>query len=437
MLKSPVFENNASFAARMDREDSLRSFREEFLFPRFQEQNVLYFCGNSLGLQPKNARHFIEEELLRWATLGVEGHFKGDLPWTRFHTALAPASAHVVGAHESEVIVMNTLTVNLHLLLASFYRPSQTRYKIIMEAGAFPSDQYAIETQLRWHGLNPEDALLEIAPREGTFCLEDDDILDVIKLHGESVALVLFGGLNYYTGQLYDMQAITEAGHQVGAMVGFDLAHAAGNVPLALHDWDVDFAVWCTYKYMNSGPGALSGAFIHERHALNPETPRLAGWWGYDTSQRFGMKKGFIPTPGAEGWQVSNAPILAFAPMRASHALFLQAGMGAIREKSLKLTGYLEFLLQELPYQPFQIITPDDPAKRGAQLSLLTDNTGRKLFEHLSAHGVVCDWRAHNLPGEQHTKAGVIRIAPAPLYNQFSEVFQLVEIIRVFKAPGD
>lgn len=434
----PVYENHAAFAAQLDSEDPLRSFREQFLFPQFEGRDVLYFCGNSLGLQPKHAQAYLQEELTRWAELGVEGHFKGDLPWTRFHKALAPASAHVVGANEHEVIVMNTLTVNLHLLLASFYRPSGQRYKIIMEAGAFPSDQYAVETQLRWHGFNPEEALVEVVPHEGATCLENQDILDVIKQHGETVALVLFGGLNYYTGQLYDMEAITKAGHEAGALVGFDLAHAAGNVPLAMHDWNVDFAVWCTYKYMNSGPGALSGAFIHERHALNPETPRLAGWWGYDTAQRFNMKKGFIPTPGAEGWQVSNAPILAFAPMRASHSLFLQAGMDAIREKSLKLTGYLEFLLQQITPKPFRIITPSNPAQRGAQLSLLTDAEGRKLFEFLSSRGVVCDWRAHNLPGEDNSKgggAGVIRIAPAPLYNRFVDVFQLVALIRQFKVP--
>jgi len=436
MGEAILYEPSLIFAEEMDRKDPLREFREAFLFPRHEDRDCLYFCGNSLGLQPRRVGSYLQEELARWAMLGVEGHFKGELPWTRFHRALAPASAHVVGALESEVIVMNTLTVNLHLMMVSFYRPRGGRFKIMMEAGAFPSDQYAVESQLRWHGLHPEEALVELAPRPGEECLRDEDILSAIEEHGDSLALVLFGGLNYYTGQLYDMAAITQAAHRAGAIAGFDLAHAAGNVPLHLHDWGVDFAVWCTYKYMNSGPGALSGAFIHERYAFNTEIPRLAGWWGYDEKRRFKMEKGFVPNPGAEGWQLSNAPILAFAPMRASHELFLQAGMEAIRQKSVLLTGYLEFLIddQNETGAQLQLITPRNPAQRGAQLSLLTGPEGKQLFEHLARQGVICDWREHNLPTQDATgsKAGVIRLAPAPLYNSFSDVFKLSRIIKNF-----
>jgi kynureninase len=436
MGEAILYEPSLIFAEEMDRKDPLRKFREAFLFPRHEDRDCLYFCGNSLGLQPRRVGSYLQEELARWAMLGVEGHFKGELPWTRFHRALAPASAHVVGALESEVIVMNTLTVNLHLMMVSFYRPRGGRFKIMMEAGAFPSDQYAVESQLRWHGLDPEEALVELAPRPGEECLRDEDILSAIGEHGDSLALVLFGGLNYYTGQLYDMAAITQAAHRTGAIAGFDLAHAAGNVPLHLHDWGVDFAVWCTYKYMNSGPGALSGAFVHERHAFDTEIPRLAGWWGYDEKRRFKMEKGFVPNPGAEGWQLSNAPILAFAPMRASHELFLQAGMEAIRQKSVLLTGYLEFLIddQNETGAQLQLITPRNPAQRGAQLSLLTGPEGKQLFEHLARQGVICDWREHNLPTQDATgsKAGVIRLAPAPLYNSFSDVFKLSRIIKNF-----
>ena len=436
MGEAILYEPSLIFAEEMDRKDPLREFREAFLFPRHEDRDCLYFCGNSLGLQPRRVGSYLQEELARWAMLGVEGHFKGELPWTRFHRALAPASAHVVGALESEVIVMNTLTVNLHLMMVSFYRPRGGRFKIMMEAGAFPSDQYAVESQLRWHGLDPEEALVELAPRPGEECLRDEDILSAIEEHGDSLALVLFGGLNYYTGQLYDMAAITQAAHRTGAIAGFDLAHAAGNVPLHLHDWGVDFAVWCTYKYMNSGPGALSGAFIHERYAFDTEIPRLAGWWGYDEKRRFKMEKGFVPNPGAEGWQLSNAPILAFAPMRASHELFLQAGMEAIRQKSVLLTGYLEFLIddQNETGAQLQLITPRNPAQRGAQLSLLTGPEGKQLFEHLARQGVICDWREHNLPTQDATgsKAGVIRLAPAPLYNSFSDVFKLSRIIKNF-----
>lgn len=432
------YQPTLEFARQMDREDPLREYRDQFYFPQHAGKNTLYFCGNSLGLQPKGAREAAILEFERWETLGVEGHFKGDIPWKEFHKALAPASAHIVGAKEDEVIVMNTLTVNLHLMMVSFYRPQGGRFKIIMEAGAFPSDQYAVESQVKWHGYAPGEAIVEVAPRPGEELLHTEDILSAIETHGASTALVLFGGVNYYTGQLYDMEAITRAAHQAGAFAGFDLAHAAGNVPLKMHEWGADFAIWCTYKYLNSGPGSLSGAFIHERHAFNPNIPRFAGWYGYDEKRRFLMEKGFVPTPGASGWQLSNAPIFAFAPMLASHEQFYQAGMPAIRKKSELLTGYLEYLIgrmQEEGYA-YRFITPKDPAHRGAQLSFLTGPEGKRLFDYLMANGVVCDWREHRLPTQDAggAKAGVIRIAPAPLYNSFEDVYELAQLLRQF--PG-
>jgi kynureninase len=425
-------QSSLEYARQLDAQDSLRSFRDQYLFPQHQGQNCLYFCGNSLGLQPVQARTCLETELERWQTLGVEGHFKGELPWMRYHKGLAPQSAHIVGAQEDEVIVMNTLTVNLHLLMVSFYRPQGTRFKIIMEAGAFPSDQYAIESQVRWHGYDPAEAIVEVAPRPGEFLLHTEDILAAIAEHGAQTALVLFAGLNYYTGQVFDLPAITEAGHRAGAYVGFDLAHAAGNVLLHLHDWEVDFAVWCTYKYINSGPGALSGAFIHAKHAYNKSLPRFAGWYGHNEQRRFLMEKGFDPVPGAEGWQLSNAPIFAFAPMKASHDLFFAATMPALRAKSEKLTGYLEFLIDDVNRNEsrFRIITPRDSAQRGAQLSLLTGPGGKDLFKYLQDNGVMCDWREHNLPGEKAGQAGVIRLAPTPMYNSFEDVWRLVDLLR-------
>ena len=432
------YQPTLEFARQMDREDPLRKYRDQFYFPQHSGKNTLYFCGNSLGLQPKGAREAALREFERWETLGVEGHFKGAIPWKEYHKALAPAAAHIVGAKEEEVIVMNTLTVNLHLMMVSFYRPQGGRFKIIMEAGAFPSDQYAVESQVKWHGYAPEEAIVEVAPRSGEELLQTEDILSAIEAHGASTALVLFGGVNYYTGQLYDMEAITRAAHQAGAFAGFDLAHAAGNVPLKMHEWGADFAVWCTYKYLNSGPGSLSGAFIHERHAFNPDIPRFAGWYGYDEKRRFLMEKGFIPTPGASGWQLSNAPVFAFAPMLASHEQFYRAGMPAIRQKSELLTGYLEYLvgrMQEEGYA-YRFITPKDPAQRGAQLSFLTGPEGKRLFDYLMANGVVCDWREHRLPTQDAggVKAGVIRIAPAPLYNSYEDVYELVQLLRQF--PG-
>lgn len=417
---SMQYENTLDFARHLDAADPLRAYREQFLFPQHNGQAVRYFCGNSLGLQPKSIRPALLAELDQWQTHGVEGHFRGDLPWMHYHKFLAEQSARLVGALPHEVVVMNTLTVNLHLMMVSFYRPTRERFKIIMEAGAFPSDQYAVESQVRWHGYSPEEAIIEVAPREGADYLHTEDILAVIEKEGPQTALVMFGGVNYYTGQFYDLEKITAAGHKAGALVGFDLAHTAGNLPLRLHDWGPDFAVWCSYKYLNSGPGGPSGAFVHERHADNAELPRFAGWWGHDESVRFQMRKGFKPMHGAAGWQLSNAQIFAFAAHKASLDIFDAVGMDALRAKSLQLTGFLEFVLDQANQgkNRFRIITPRDPAQRGCQLSALTDERGRELFEHLSAQGVIADWREPN----------VIRFAPVPLYNSFEDVWALGQL---------
>ncbi len=415
-------ENTQAFAQTLDRQDPLRAYRDQFLFPQHGGQPVLYFCGNSLGLQPKTVRPALLAELDHWATHGVEGHFRGDLPWMYYHKFLTRQSAGLVGALPHEVVVMNTLTVNLHLMLVSFYRPDRLRFKIIMEAGAFPSDQYAIESQVRWHGFDPDLAIVEVGPRPGEDTLRTEDITGIIEREGRQTALVLFGGVNYYTGQFYELAAIAAAAHRVGAYAGFDLAHAAGNLPLRLHDWDADFAVWCSYKYLNSGPGGPAGAFIHERHGNNPALPRFAGWWGHDESERFQMRKGFKPMRGAEGWQLSNAQILAFAAHKASLDIFDAAGIDTLREKSLRLTAYLEFILDEInrSHNRFRIITPRDPQARGCQVSMLTDTTGKVLFDHLTENGVIADWREPN----------VIRFAPVPLYNSFEDVWRLGQVLR-------
>jgi len=386
--------------------------------------NSIYLCGNSLGLQPKAIRQALLNELDQWAEHGVEGHFRGDLPWMHYHKFLTQQTARLVGALPHEVVVMNTLTVNLHLMMASFYRPTPTRFKIVMEAGAFPSDQYAMESQVRWHGLDPEKAIVEVAPRAGEDILRTEDILDILEHEGDSVALVMFGGVNYYTGQFYELGKIAAAGHGIGAKVGFDLAHAAGNLPLQLHDWGPDFAVWCSYKYLNSGPGGPSGAFVHERHANSPELPRFAGWWGHDEAERFKMKKGFRPMQGAEGWQLSNAQIFSFAAHKASLDIFDAAGIENLRVKSLQLTAFMEQVLKEAngSRNLFKIITPGDPKQRGCQLSLLTDHRGKALFDFLAANGVMADWREPN----------VIRFAPVPLYNSFEDVWQMGQLVARF-----
>ncbi|MFN6014561.1 MAG: kynureninase, partial [Flavobacteriales bacterium] len=404
------FENTLSFAQLLDADDPLRSFREKFLFPTFHQKTVRYFTGNSLGLQPKAARTYIEEELDAWAKYGVEGHFMAKRPWFAYHENLTDKAAKIVGALPVEVVVTHSLTTNLHLLMVSFYRPEGARTKILCEAKAFPSDQYALESQIKFHGLNVKENLVELSPREGEQLIRDEDVLDKIEELGDELALVMIGGVNYYTGQLFDMEAITNAGHKAGAIVGFDLAHAAGNINLKLHDWGVDFAAWCGYKYLNSSPGGVSGMFVHERHAYKPELPRFAGWWGYDKDTRFLMEPGFNPMKGAEGWQLSNAPVLGMAAHLASLDIFEEAGMDRIGAKRDLMTAFLEFVIDDISEKnkdrvSFELITPRDQTKRGAQLSIMAKGQGKALFDALANEGVVADWREPN----------VIRVAPAPL----------------------
>ncbi|MFT5512879.1 MAG: kynureninase [Bacteroidia bacterium] len=415
------FENSLDFATKMDQNDSLSHFRSEFFIPQHEGKDSVYLTGNSLGLQPKKVIEHIQQELKDWATYGVEGHFDGKNPWFYYHKFFAESTARIVGANPQEVVVMNNLTVNLHLMMVSFYRPTPTRYKIIMEGGAFPSDQYAMESQAKFHGFEYEDAVIEINPREGEYALRTEDILRTIEEHSDTAALVMFSGVQYYTGQAFDMQAITAKAHEVGALAGFDLAHAAGNLDLKLHDWDVDFAVWCSYKYMNSGPGGVSGTFVHERHANNPDLPRFAGWWGHNESERFLMKKGFIPEYGAAGWQLSNAPVMAMAVHRASLDIFDQVTMASLNEKSVPLNGYLQFIVEDTAKEnkdlSFVIITPEE---RGCQLSVLTGDNGKNLFDHLTKRGVIADWREPN----------VIRMAPVPLYNSFLDIYRFGQILK-------
>ena len=411
------FESTLEFAKSLDQRDPLRSFREEFLFPDFHEKDLLYFTGNSLGLQPKNAQKYLLEELEDWQKYGVEGHFISRRPWYSYHENLTDMMAEIVGAKPLEVVVTHSLTTNLHLLMVSFFRPEGKRTKIICEAKAFPSDQYAIESQLKFHGLGAEN-LIEITPRNGEFLIREEDIIAKINEIGDELALVMIGGVNYYTGQLFDMKSITTAGHSVGAKVGFDLAHAAGNVELSLNAWGVDFAAWCGYKYLNSSPGGVAGMFVHEKHAHNSTLPRFAGWWGHNKDTRFEMKPGFSPIPGAEGWQLSNAPVMGMAIQLASLEIFKKAGMGRISEKRDLLTAYLEYIILGVSERnkttcSFEIITPSEPAKRGSQLSMLVHGKGKELFEKLSKNGVVADWREPN----------VIRVAPAPLYTSFEDCY--------------
>jgi kynureninase len=419
------YQSTLAYARQLDRNDPLRPYRQRFYFPKHKGKNVLYFCGNSLGLQPKGVEAALKKELRQWREHAVEGHFRGDMPWMPYHKFLTPQSARLVGALESEVVVMNTLTTNLHLLMVSFYRPTKERYKIIMEAGAFPSDQYAMETQVRWHGFDPAEAIIEVTPPPGEETLRIEQILEMIEKHGKETAVVLFGGVNYYTGQFFDLEKITAAAHRGGAYAGFDLAHTVGNLPLKLHDWNVDFACWCSYKYLNSGPGGPSGVFIHERHGNDASLPRFGGWWGHDEGSRFLMRKGFQPMKGAAGWQLSNAQIFSFAAHKVSLDIFDEVGMEALREKSLKLTSYMAFLINRLnassliPPPRFNVITPEDPAARGCQLSILTGSEGKALFKYLTGNGVVADWREPN----------VIRVAPAPLYNSFEDVWRFCALL--------
>ena len=409
------YEASLSFAKQMDHNDPLKDYRRMFHFHRMGGKEVIYFCGNSLGLMSKTTTEMVNKELEVWAKKGVIGQHTY---WESYHEHLSKSTARLVGAKPSEVVVMNALTVNLHLLLISFYQPTGNRNKIVIEKGAFPSDQYAVESQIKLHGLNPKDVLLELSPREGEKTLHTEDILGTLKGHGDSIATILIGGVNYYTGQAFDMEAITKAGQKIGAYVGFDLAHAAGNIMLYLHDWGVDFAAWCSYKYLCAGPGSPGGVFIHERHG-NWDGPRLSGWWGHDKQTRFQMGPDFVPIKGAEGWQISNAPILAMACLRATMAIFDKVGMSLIRSKSEKLTGYMEFLMNTISNK-VEIVTPADATQRGSQLSLVMNKNGKDVFNQLGLQGVICDWR----------EPDVIRVAPTPLYNSFIEVYRFYEILK-------
>jgi len=417
------FENKLEFAKTLDNEDPLQQFRERFFIPQHNGKDCIYFTGNSLGLQPKTTSAYVQQELDDWARLGVEGHFQAKNPWLPYHEIFPKQLSAIVGCLPQEVVVMNQLTVNLHLLMVTFYRPTAQRYKIICEAKAFPSDQYAFESQVKYHGLDPAAAIVEVAPREGEHTLRTEDILSVIRQHRDSIALVLFGGINYYTGQLFDMKAITETAHQVGAYAGFDLAHAAGNAELHLHDWDADFACWCSYKYLNSGPGGVAGIYIHERHAKNTELPRFAGWWGYTKETRFRMEKGFEAIPTAEGWQLSNAPVLSMAAHKASLDIFEEAGMDQLHAKRKKLAAYLHFILHDINgrqrEKSIEILTPATEEERGCQVSMLMLKKGKEIFDILTREGVIADWREPN----------VIRVAPVPLYNSFEDVQRFGEIL--------
>jgi kynureninase len=420
---SMTFSADEQFALRLDSEDSLRRSREKFYLPLGKgDRPLIYFAGNSLGLMPRAARAIVEEELDNWARLGVDAHHATDTPWYTYHEALREPTARLVGAKPMEVICMNSLTVNLHLMMATFYRPSRSRFKILMEEPAFPSDTYAIKTQIVHHGLDPNDALVLARPRKGEFTIETEDIVDLIEKHAHQLAVVMIAGVNFFTGQLFDIERIAAAARKHGIVVGFDLAHAIGNVPLALHDWNADFAVWCSYKYLNAGPGAVAGAFVHERHATNTKLPRLAGWFGNDPNTRFRLhlEPEFIPVASADGWQISNPPILSMAPLRAALAIIDDAGgMGPLRAKSVRLTGYLEFLFTETGSTKFTVITPRNPDERGCQLSILAHEHPKELLKELEAAGVKCDFREPN----------VIRVAPAPLYNTFHEVWRFARIL--------
>ena len=422
-----TFQNSAEYALKLDSEDILAQYKSEFLFPQHNGNNVIYFCGNSLGLQPKRTRNFVDEVMNDWSEMAVEGHFYAEKPWWDYHERLAAPLSKIVGAKSAEITVMNTLTVNLHLLLVSFYRPTKTRYKIICEAKAFPSDQYMFQSQIDFHsrniGFDIKDAIIEVSPRQGEHTIRQEDIINTIKAAGDELALVLFGGVNYYTGQVFDMETITKIGQEQGAIVGWDLAHAAGNVEIKLHEWNVNFASWCSYKYMNSGPGNASGCFIHERHHFDKTLPRFAGWWGHNKKRRFLMEHNFEAEENADGWQISNLPILSLAPYLASLTMFDEIGMEKIIKKQQLLTSYLRYILNDISSKVngnFEIITPENKNESGCQLSVFFHGKGRNLFQYLMKNGVVTDWREPN----------VIRFAPAPLYCSFLDMFRFGQILE-------
>lgn len=418
------YKNTLEFAKSLDEKDKLKEFRNLFFIPQHQQKDCIYFTGNSLGLQPKTTQSYIQEELNNWAQLGVDGHFKAKKPWISYHENFSKQVAEIVGAKENEVVVMNQLTVNLHLLMVSFYRPSTKRFKIICEGKAFPSDQYAIESQVKFHGYNPDDAIIEVYPRKGEYCIRTEDIIETIQNNKNELALVLFGAINYYTGQVFNMKSITKAAHDACAFVGFDLAHAVGNIELKLNEWNVDFACWCSYKYLNSGPGGVAGVYINEKHVANNNIQRFAGWWGYEKETRFKMEKGFKPIPTAEGWQLSNAPVLSMATHKASLDIFKKAGMINLISKSKMLSGYLHFILhcinQNLPNKIIEVITPVNEEERGCQVSILMLEKGKEVFEQLTKKAVIADWREPN----------VIRVAPVPLYNTFEDVYLFGKIME-------
>lgn len=417
-MTGPTSKTGPEHAAFLDECDPLADFRERFFIPKTKAgEDCIYLCGHSLGLQPRSAQAHVEQEMNDWARLAVEGHLHGLNPWLTYHRLLTDQTAALVGAFPGEVVVMNSLTVNLHLVMISFYRPTKARHRILVERGAFPSDQYAVKSQIRFHGYDPESSLMELTPREGESAIRDEDIASLIDREGDSISLILLGGVNYVTGQAFDMKAITKAGHDKGCIVGFDLAHAAGNLQLDLHEWGPDFAAWCSYKYLNAGPGAVAGCFVHDRHARSWTLPRFAGWWGHEEARRFQMGPDFHPMEGAEGWQVSNPPILALAPLRASMEIFAEAGMDRLRAKSVELTGYLEFLLKQSESTAFSIVTPSEPYRRGAQLSLRIRQGGRGICDKLAAEGIIGDWR----------EPDIFRVAPVPLYNSYLDIYRFVE----------
>ncbi len=416
-----TFENSIDFARKLDAQDPLKEFRSRFLIPQHDGKPMVYFTGNSLGLQPKTVQASIQQELNDWAKFGVEGHFLAKNPWMHYHEFLTEKMAKIVGAKNSEVVMMNQLTVNLHLLMVSFYRPTKQRYKILCEAKAFPSDQYALQSQVKFHGFDPKDALIELAPREGEYNVHHEDILTAIEKNKDSLALIMIGGVNYFSGQVFDMKAITQAGHKVGAVVGFDLAHGAGNINLELHDWNVDFACWCSYKYLNSGPGSVAGAFVHEKHHKKTDMPMFAGWWGTKKETRFLMGNVFEPVETVERWQLSNAPVFAMAACKASLNIFDEAGMKNLIAKSKILTSYLEFIISEINKSKnncLQIITPKE--LQGCQVSIVAHGYGKTLYTKLIENGVLPDWREPN----------VIRCAPVPLYNSFEDIHRFGDILK-------
>ena len=414
-------ESNLEFAQQLDQNDPLHKYRNAFHIPKDKHgKDWLYFTGNSLGLQPKSTKTAIEQELNDWANLGVEGHFQAKNPWMPYHQFLTESMAKIVGAKPIEVVIMNTLTANLHFLMVSFYSPTPKRHKILIESDAFPSDRYAVQTQLEFHGYDPKDSLIEWRPKEGESLLRLEDLEDILEQQGDEIALILVGGVNYYTGQYLDIKTIAKLGHSKGCKVGIDLAHGAGNIEPELHDSNVDFAAWCTYKYLNSGPGSLGGVFVHERYAADPSLKRFAGWWSQNKATRFNMRQPLDITPGAEGWQLSNPPILSMSAIKASLDMFNEVGMNALRQKSLKLTAYLEHLITNLNHRSIEIITPTDPNQRGCQLSIQVKNADRSLHQKLIEHNVITDWR----------EPDVIRCAPVPFYNSFEDIYQMVQILK-------